>query len=155
MGKERGELQNVIHPQSKLGDRMADRLAEYAGSWTFIFTFLIFLLAWMILNTWMAFFGKWDQYPFILLNLVLSCVAALQAPVILMSQNRQTDKDRRKMEYDYKVNRMAERGIEEILERVSKIERKMGSTLHKTPARNLNKGPVKNNPNRKISPRKI
>ena len=67
-----------------------------------------------------AWMGEWDPYPFILLNLVLSCIAALQAPVILMSQNRQAEKDRVKMEYDYKVNRKAERMIEEILERIKK-----------------------------------
>ena len=73
----------------------------------------------MVVNVY-AWVGEWDPYPFILLNLVLSCIAALQAPVILMSQNRQAQKDRIKLEYDYKVNRKAERMIEEILERVRK-----------------------------------
>ena len=73
----------------------------------------------MVVNVY-AWVGEWDPYPFILLNLVLSCVAALQAPVILMSQNRQAQKDRAKVEYDYKVNRRAERMIIEILKRVKK-----------------------------------
>ena len=80
----------------------------------------------MIVNVY-AWIGKWDPYPFILLNLVLSCLAALQAPVILMSQNRQGQKDRAKVEYDYKVNRRAERLIEEILGKVKKIEEKISS----------------------------
>ncbi|MCH7850860.1 MAG: DUF1003 domain-containing protein, partial [Nanoarchaeota archaeon] len=110
--------------QMTFGGGAADNLAKHAGSWTFIITFLGFLVVWMILNTVMVIFGIWDLYPFILLNLVLSCLAALQAPVILMSQNRQADKDRIKVEYDYKVNRKAEKGIEEILNRLRKLERK-------------------------------
>ncbi len=105
------------------GERSSDNLASWAGSWGFIIGFLILLAIWMIINVY-AWVGEWDPYPFILLNLVLSCIAALQAPIILMSQNRQAQKDRVKLEYDYKVNRKAERGIEEILKRVKKIERK-------------------------------
>jgi len=85
-------------------------------------SFLVILVLWMVLNTSMVLFGKWDLYPFILLNLVLSTLAALQAPVILMSQNRQSQKDRVKAEYDYRVNRRAEKYIEEILKRVKGID---------------------------------
>jgi len=116
--------ENYIFPGKKtFGERAADKLAEYAGSWTFIISFLILLVIWMAINVY-AWINVWDPYPFILLNLVLSCLAALQAPVILMSQNRQSYKDRLKAEYDYKVNRKAERLIEEILNRVKKIEGK-------------------------------
>lgn len=114
-----GVLAKLSGRHRSLGERAADSLATWAGSWTFIISFLIFLGIWMALNIY-AWVGEWDPYPFILLNLVLSCVAALQAPVILMSQNRQSEKDRVKMEYDYKVNRRAERMIEEILKSVKK-----------------------------------
>ena len=121
--KEETPIQHVVHGTSSLGERAADNLAKYAGSWTFIITFLIFLLIWMFINVY-AWLNVWDPYPFILLNLVLSCIAALQAPIILMSQNRQAEKDRRKVEYDYRVNRKSEKMIEEILNKVKGIEKK-------------------------------
>jgi len=114
-------LRHLVIPQT-FGQRAADWIAKWAGSWTFILSFLVILVLWMVLNTSMLLFGVWDVYPFILLNLVLSTLAALQAPVILMSQNRQAQKDRIKAEYDYRVNRKAERYIEEILKSVKKIE---------------------------------
>lgn len=114
-----GVLANISGRRRSFGERASDSLAYWAGSWAFIVSFLIFLGIWMSVNVY-AWAGGWDPYPFILLNLVLSCVAALQAPVILMSQNRQAQKDRLKMEYDYKVNRKAERMIEEILKEVRK-----------------------------------
>ena len=117
-----GILKHLISPQT-FGQRAADGIAKWAGSWVFIISFLIFLGLWMAANVY-AWVNAWDPYPFILLNLVLSCVAALQAPVILMSQNRQSQKDRIKAEYDYRVNRKAERVVEEILERVKKISGK-------------------------------
>jgi len=113
-------LRHLVIPQT-FGQKAADWIAKWAGSWTFILGFLVVLILWMVLNTSMVMFGIWDKYPFILLNLVLSTLAALQAPVILMSQNRQAQKDRIKAEYDYRVNRKAERGIEEILKRVKNI----------------------------------
>jgi uncharacterized membrane protein len=115
-------VHRIVHGPRNIGQRAADGIAKWAGSWMFIISFLVFLGIWMLLNTTMVLFGKWDYYPFILLNLVLSCIAALQAPVILMSQNRQSQKDRTKVEYDYKVNRKAEKGIENILKRLGRIE---------------------------------
>lgn len=112
-------LSNLPANKRTFGEKAADGIAKWAGSWIFIISFLIFLGIWMAINVY-AWINVWDPYPFILLNLVLSCIAALQAPIILMSQNRQTQKDRMKMEYDYKVNRRAERMIEEILRRVSR-----------------------------------
>lgn len=122
-GKE-NFLRQVAHVPLTFGQRAADSLAKWAGSWTFIITFFIFLLLWMLANVY-AWTHEWDPYPFILLNLVLSCLAAIQAPVILMSQNRQSQKDRIKAEYDYSVNRRSERGIEEVLKRLDRIERKV------------------------------
>lgn len=117
-----GVLRHLVTPQT-FGQRAADGIAKWAGSWIFIISFLIFLGLWMVVNVY-AWIGEWDPYPFILLNLVLSCIAALQAPVILMSQNRQAQKDRVKAEYDYRVNRKAEKMVEEILKRVKAIEGK-------------------------------
>ena len=117
-----GILKHLISPQT-FGQRAADGIAKWAGSWVFIISFLIFLGLWMAANVYM-WVNQWDPYPFILLTLVLSCIAALQAPVILMSQNRQSQKDRIKAEYDYRVNRKAERGIEEILKELKKIRGK-------------------------------
>ena len=114
-------VHSLIHGKRSVGQLAADGLAKWAGSWTFIISFLFFLGLWIFVNIY-AWINTWDPYQFILLNLVLSCVAALQAPVILMSQNRQSQKDRLKMEYDYRVNRKAEKGIETILKRLGKIE---------------------------------
>lgn len=97
------------------GQRAADGLTKWAGSWVFIILFAIILIVWMGLNTYWLLFGTvWDPYPFILLNLCLSCLAAIQAPIILMSQNRQVQRDRAKAEFDYAINRKAEKEIREI-----------------------------------------
>ena len=94
-----------------LGQRLADRIAVVAGSWPFIVGLLVILFVWMAINTYFVVIGAWDPYPFILLNLFLSTLAAFQAPVILMSQNRVTERDRSKAERDYYINRKAEREI--------------------------------------------
>lgn len=117
--------QKVMRTPMSYGDRAADNIARWAGSWTFIITFLALLVVWMILNV-RGWIGGWDPYPFILLNLVLSCLAAIQAPIILMSQNRQSVKDRKKLEYDYSVNRKSEREVERILKRLDNLDRKLG-----------------------------
>lgn len=96
-----------------LGERVADKLAKTAGSWPFIFSFIAFLFAWILVNAFLLA-KAYDPYPFILLNLFLSCVAALQAPVIMMSQNREEEKDRIRAENDYKVNLKAEIIIEDL-----------------------------------------
>ena len=119
-----GILANMVYKERTFGEKAADKLTQYAGSWGFIIFFFVFLALWMIVNIY-GWINQWDPYPFILLNLVLSCLAAVQAPVILMSQNRQSQKDRLKSEYDYRVNRKAERGIEEVLKRLEKIEGKL------------------------------
>lgn len=107
------------------GQRAADNLSKFAGSWGFIIGFFVFLSIWMALNVFWLIEKSWDPYPFILLNLCLSCLAAIQAPIILMSQNRQSQKDRQRAEYDYAVNRKAEREIEELKKIVTRIERKL------------------------------
>src|SRR5262245_43310347 len=92
-----------------LGDRIADRVASFGGSWTFIVIAVAAIVVWMLVNAARA--KPFDPYPFILLNLVLSCLAALQAPIIMMSQNRQADHDRRDAQHDYEVNIKAEMEI--------------------------------------------
>ena len=114
---------NTAREQTKmagLGQRAADAIAKFAGSWAFIFSFIAVLLGWMILNILMAA-GAFDPYPFILLNLVLSCVAAIQAPLIMMSQNRQEEKDRDRAENDYRVNLKTEIMIEDLHDKMNAI----------------------------------
>jgi uncharacterized membrane protein len=123
---EKKGLERLRYSARTLGERAADNLSRWAGSWVFIISFFLFLVLWMTLNTaWIIFGERWDQYPFILLNLVLSCLAAVQAPVILMSQNRQSQKDRQKSDYDYLVNRKSERKIEEVQQQLNRIERRL------------------------------
>ena len=106
-----------------LGQRAADKIAKFAGSWAFIFSFTGVLILWMVVNTVLAT-KAFDPYPFILLNLVLSCAAAIQAPLIMMSQNRQEEKDRQRAENDYKVNLKTEIMIEDIFDKVTAILKK-------------------------------
>ena len=103
-----------------LGQRAADTIAKFAGSWAFIFSFAGVLVLWMVINAILAT-KAFDPYPFILLNLVLSCVAAIQAPLIMMSQNRQEEKDRRRAENDYKVNLKTEIMIDDLYNKVNSI----------------------------------
>ena len=91
-----------------LGERVADRVATFGGSWRFIILFGVIIVAWLIINTAALLQQPFDPFPYILLNLILSCLAALQAPVIMMSQNRQESKDRLRSEHDYQVNLKAE-----------------------------------------------
>lgn len=123
---------NDIHDNSlSIGDKIADKIAEVAGSWPFIICFVLFIVLWITLNV-VQLFVHFDSYPFILLNLALSCVAALQAPIIMMSQNRQEEKDRIRSEQDYETNVKAEILIEEILKhtkRIEQIERKQNDIL--------------------------
>ena len=103
-----------------LGQRAADTIAKFAGSWAFIFSFTGILIVWMVVNVLLAS-KAFDPYPFILLNLVLSCVAAIQAPLIMMSQNRQEEKDRRRAEKDYKVNLKTEIMIEDLYDKINAV----------------------------------
>jgi len=104
-----------------LGERWADQLADFGGSWTFISLFMGLLVIWMGVNSWLLLTKPFDPYPFILLNLVLSCLAAIQAPVILMSQNRQEAKDRLRAEHDYEINLKAEIEIRKLHEKLDHL----------------------------------
>ena len=121
----------LIHPyKHKLtfGQKTTDLLTKWAGSWFFIISLVLFLIVWMILNTYflLNYLQKpFDPFPFILLNLILSCLTALLAPIILMSQNRTAQKDRIRTEYDYQIDKKAEKEIREIKQQMDKIERKI------------------------------
>lgn len=123
-----GDSHPVLRQKLTFGQRAADSLASFCGSWGFIIFVLLFIFAWMILNTYFIII-RWDEHPFIILNLCLSCFAALQAPIILMSQKRQEQRDRINAKYDYMINRKAEREIrnmqedlEDIKKRISRIK---------------------------------
>jgi uncharacterized membrane protein len=107
--------------QLTFGERMADRIAEFGGSWRFIAIFAAVLLLWIGVNTAVIILRPFDPYPFILLNLVLSCLAAIQAPIIMMSQNRQEDKDRLQSQHDYLVNLKAELEIRHLHDKVDHL----------------------------------
>jgi uncharacterized membrane protein len=115
LGRRTSRNLNILHDEQEktLGQRMADRFTAGAGSWTFIIIFLVVIAIWMAINA-VAWLHHWDPYPFILLNLVLSCIAAIQAPVILMSQNREEARDRIRAQADFEVNLKAELLLEHL-----------------------------------------
>ena len=104
-----------------LGERWADHIANFGGSWTFLICFGAFITVWITVNSLVLIMHPMDPYPYILLNLVLSCLAAIQAPIIMMSQNRQEDKDRLRSQHDYQVNLKAELEIRHLHEKVDHL----------------------------------
>ena len=124
-------MDNKEEEKLSFGQRASDAVAKFAGSWAFIFSFIAVMIIWMVVNLLLAS-RAFDAYPFILLNLVLSCIAAIQAPLIMMSQNRQEAKDRERAENDYKVNLKNEliiddlhRKLDLILENQRKLNRRL------------------------------
>lgn len=115
--------------QLSFGDRVSDNLANFAGSWTFITLFTCVFLVWIAMNTFVLVFKPYDPYPFILLNLVLSALAAIQAPVIIMSQNRQEERDRMNAEHDYEVNLNAEMEIHQLHRKIDHLLINQGERL--------------------------
>ena len=113
------DVDKVTNENATFGDKVADKITEIAGSWGFIIGFTLFLIGWILLNVYA--FEKLDPYPFILLNLVLSCVAALQAPVIMMSQNRAAKRDSMRAQNDYKTDLKSELILEELHDKMDKI----------------------------------
>ncbi|WP_071146244.1 DUF1003 domain-containing protein [Bacteroides ihuae] len=128
-------IEREDEPVLTFGQRVADKIADFGGSWTFIISFLVSLLVWICLNIlWLANKG-FDPYPFILLNLILSMLAALQAPVIMMSQNRQESKDRDRAKKDYMINLKSELEIEMLHEKIDHLiinEQQELLEIHKT-----------------------
>ena len=115
------DIEEEIEERRTFGDRLADHVATFGGSWTFITAFGIMLATWMAFNSTVPEPGRFDPYPYILLNLVLSCLAAIQAPIIMMSQRRQEAKDRLRSENDYRVNLKAELEIRHLHEKVDHL----------------------------------
>lgn len=123
--KHNAILSETIHEDIEtgitFGQRIADKVAAFGGSWIFIVSFFLFILIWMLINIWFLASKPFDPYPFILLNLILSCLAAIQAPIIMMSQNRQEQKDRQRSEHDYKINLKAELEIKLLSEKIDHL----------------------------------
>ncbi len=109
--------------QLTMADRAADKIAEFGGSWKFIIFEIGLFLSWMALNTWLLFDKVFDPYPYVFLNLVLGIICGLQAPIIMMSQNRQSHKDRLRSDLDYQVNLKNELALQEMLQRLKVLER--------------------------------
>ncbi len=131
---------NLLNPPKELltkGQSISDKVAKFGGSWAFIITFLIILVVWILFNTLTPVKDNFDPYPFILMNLILSCIAALQAPVIMMSQNRQEEKDRKRGENDYLINLKAELEINALNQKIDLILEEQIQSLFESQAAQL------------------
>lgn len=119
--KEDKSIVSIVEDENEsrsFGQKIADKVADFGGSWTFIISFLFFIVVWIGANVYILVNKGFDPYPFILLNLILSCIAALQAPVIMMSQNRQEEKDRNRAKKDYMINLKSELEIRMIHDKI-------------------------------------
>ena len=128
-------IQNLLNPPLETltqGQRISDKVARFGGSWKFIIAFFITLTIWIIFNAVAIGVYKFDPYPFILMNLILSCIAALQAPVIMMSQNRLEEKDRMRSENDYLINLKAEMQIRSLNQKIDLLLEEQIKTLFET-----------------------
>lgn len=115
------DIDKTLSQNLSPGQRLSDKIADFGGSWMFIITFMTFILFWLLTNVYVLAMKPFDPYPFIFLNLILSCIAALQAPIIMMSQNRLEEKDRERSKHDYKVNLKAEIEIRMLNEKVDHL----------------------------------
>lgn len=119
--EEKLMVENLLHEPEEImtkGQKISDKVASFGGSWKFIILFAIILFFWILFNTVAILTFRFDPYPFILMNLILSCIAALQAPIIMMSQNRQEEKDRKRSENDYLINLKAELELRSLHQKV-------------------------------------
>jgi uncharacterized membrane protein len=114
-------INTEMHKASTLGERMSDRLAKFAGSWSFLAFFGMVVLTWSIVNTTLVLARPFDPYPYVFLNLILACIASLQAPIIMMSQNRESQKDRLRAENDYLINLKSEIILEDLHMKVDEL----------------------------------
>lgn len=133
-------LQNLLHPPKEVlssGQKVSDKVARFGGSWGFIIAFFILLLVWIIFNSAGPSNLKFDPFPFILMNLILSCIAALQAPIIMMSQNRQEEKDRKRSENDYLINLKAELEIRALHQKMDLMIEDQIKVLYESQAKQL------------------
>jgi len=123
------DVEAEFQKELKLGERLADRVADFGGSWVFISLFAAFILVWMGVNSWLLATRSFDPFPYILLNLILSCLAVVQAPIIMMSQNRQEARDRLRAQNDYRVNLKAELEIRHLHEKLDYLIRNQWERL--------------------------
>jgi uncharacterized membrane protein len=133
-------VKNLLHPpaeKSTTGEKISDHVAKFGGSWTFILLFIILLIVLIVYNSTIPEKIRFDPYPFILMNLVLSCVAALQAPIIMMSQNRQEEKDRVRAENDYMINLKAELEVRSLHQKVDLLLEEQIKTLFEIQAKQV------------------
>ena len=131
-------IQNLLHPpleQLSVGQKVSDKVARFGGSWKFIIIFTIILFLWILFNVLAVRQWRFDPFPFILMNLILSCIAAIQAPIIMMSQNRQEEKDRRQNENDYLINLKAEMQIRSLHHKIDLLEQEQIKTLFDSQAK--------------------
>lgn len=136
--EEKLVVDNLLNEPKEIltrGQSISDKVARFGGSWNFIISFSLILLVWIIFNVYAA--GKFDPYPFILMNLVLSTIAALQAPVIMMSQNRKEERDRKMSENDYIVNLKAELQVRSLHEKIDLMQKEQMKVLYETQAKQL------------------
>ena len=133
-------INNLLHPPKEIlsrGQRISDKVARFGGSWKFIITFSVILFLWVLFNALSPRRDEFDPYPFILMNLVLSAIAALQAPIIMMSQNRKEEKDRMRSENDYLINLKAELEIRSLHQKIDLLLQDEIKTLYNLQARQL------------------
>ncbi|HTK83140.1 MAG TPA: DUF1003 domain-containing protein [Bacteroidota bacterium] len=131
-------IKNLVHPPKEIltpGQSISDKVARFGGSWKFIILFGVVLTVWIVFNAAAIAGFKFDPYPFILMNLILSCIAALQAPVIMMSQNRQEEQDRMRNENDYLINLKAEMEIRSLHQKMDSLLEEQIKTLFETQAK--------------------
>ena len=131
---------NLLNPPKEIltrGQSISDKVAKFGGSWAFIITFFIILFVWILFNTLTPIRDNFDPYPFILMNLILSCIAALQAPVIMMSQNRKEEIDRKRSENDYLINLKAELEIKALNQKIDLLIEEQIKTLFESQALQL------------------
>lgn len=140
MAEEALIVDRLTHPAKEsltTGQRVSDKVARFGGSWNFIIIFAVVLIAWIIYNSMVPAKAQFDPFPFILMNLVLSCIAALQAPIIMMSQNRQEEKDRMRGENDYLVNLKAELEIRSLHQKIDMLLEEQIKELYESQAAQL------------------
>jgi uncharacterized membrane protein len=132
--------ENLLHPPKEMltrGQKISDKVAKFGGSWAFIVSFFAVLVVWIVFNTSASFNDRFDPFPFILMNLILSCIAALQAPIIMMSQNRQEEKDRQRSENDYLINLKAELEIRALHQKIDVLLQDQIKVLFDSQAKQL------------------
>ena len=138
--EEKLVVENLLNEPKEIltrGQSISDKVATFGGSWSFIISFAVILFVWIIFNIYASDAKKFDPYPFILMNLVLSTIAALQAPVIMMSQNRKEEKDRKRNENDYMVNLKAELQVRSLHQKIDVMQKEQMKILYETQAKQL------------------